>query len=295
MANRNTFTLSKYKKAFRSENPDTFQNATLNFDSCTFGDDERDYMLFEDIQGVNLSFKHVVWGSRYIKFHNVNLRKTQFLHTDLRPIMFTDCTWDEVKQGLSKRPYLLDEAQSKQESPEAVANLYRQLKQSFEDNRDFATAGRFHFSEKFVTEENPKTPRSMRFMLRWYRWLSGYGESLLNPVLWLIGGLLLCAFVFMVAGLEIKQRDFLVSQKIMAFNHWAYWDAKGAVHYYDFGSWWNMFGMAFAHSFKTILPFQEKFFVLSSAWGSVVSALWSILSPVLIVLLGTAIRQKVKR
>jgi len=63
----------------------------------------------------------------------------------------------------------------------------------------------------------------------------------------------------------------------------------------DIGSlgYWNAYGHALNHSAKFILPFQEKFYVPIGAWGVVWSGLHVLLAPLLALLLGTAIRQKV--
>ena len=134
-----------------------------------------------------------------VVFHHVLLGRARFLGTDVRKVDFTDvewarrsprgrfAAWDEVAPGEGK-DYAL------------IGKLYRQLKHNYEEQRDPIAAGDFHFGEMHMRRlSNPPRNRAVRFLKRnlsflaLYRWVSGYGEDYLLPLVWIVGVILVFA------------------------------------------------------------------------------------------------------
>ena len=70
---------------------------------------------------------------------------------------------------------------------EQVERLYREVKQNYNDHRDYARAGDFHYGEKEMQRLNCRTPLSLWVFLCLYWMVSGYGERFLRPLLWAVG------------------------------------------------------------------------------------------------------------
>jgi hypothetical protein len=87
---------------------------------------------------------------------------------------------------------------------EQIELLYRELKQNHEDRRNYARAGDFHYGEKEMQRRNPKTSRSLKFFLRLYWIVSGYGERFLLPLGWALGLLLVATVTYLWLGLVPK-------------------------------------------------------------------------------------------
>lgn len=73
-----------------------------------------------------------------------------------------------------------------------ISKAYRDLKKSYEENKDYIYASDFNFGEKEMRRINHEVPRFTRAQLDLFYYLSGYGERILRPcilllVLWVAG------------------------------------------------------------------------------------------------------------
>jgi hypothetical protein len=121
-----------------------------------------------------------------ITFLGADLTTCQFLDTDLRKVQLVNVEWPQ-KGG---RILVYDEIASVDTEDRGrrpwsqIERLYRELKQNYEDRRDYERAGDFHYGEKEMRRRNPGTARGLRFCLTLYWLFSGYGERYLRPLLW---------------------------------------------------------------------------------------------------------------
>jgi Pentapeptide repeats (9 copies) len=214
----------------------TIDETSFNFNECTFGQDASDLILFENIQKGVMSFERVIIGTEHLKFVNVGLQKASFYLTDLRKIEFTDIKWGKIKENLFSRRVLQDEEE--QGKKEGVERLYRQLKQSYEDNREYVEAGEFHFSEKSIQQH--RAWEAEMYPLKWweihlwiyyaltkqwfwlflYRYLSGYGERLKPITFWLLLTTFFMPLGYMATGIRLKDKDAVSDFYILAWNEW---------------------------------------------------------------------------
>jgi hypothetical protein len=139
--------------------------------------------------GTEVDFTKVVINPPdVITFLGADLTTCQFLDTDLRKVQLVDVTWPQ-KGG---RVLVYDEMASTESEDEdgntrpwsQIERLYRELKQNYEDRRDYERAGDFHYGEKEMRRQNPDTAWGLRFFLTLYWLFSGYGERYLRPLLW---------------------------------------------------------------------------------------------------------------
>ncbi|MGB6067487.1 MAG: pentapeptide repeat-containing protein [Desulfomonilaceae bacterium] len=137
-------------------------------------------------------------------FRGADLQKCHFLGTDLRKAEFTAVKWP--KKAGRFRVYdegvKLKEGQTREWAH--IEQLYRQLKQNYEDRRDYERAGDFHYGEEEMRRKNPETPRRHRLFLALYWLVSGYGERYLRPLICAVGIVVLSAFLYLFCGLRPK-------------------------------------------------------------------------------------------
>jgi uncharacterized protein YjbI with pentapeptide repeats len=201
-------------------------------------------------------------------FRNAALQRCRFHDTDLRRAEFADVKWP--KKGGRFRVYDEDVELQKGKTREwaHVEQLYRQLKQNYEDRRDYAQAGDFHYGEKEMRRRNPHTPSWLRWLLRVYRCVGGYGERCLPPFLWSIGLFVVCALLYLCLGLQPKD---LCSTPVLT-SVWGYFDYSLRV--------------------MTLLKPDD---LVPVGCARYVTTFESLLGPILIGLFALALRQRLKR
>ncbi len=157
--------------------------------------------------GTEVDFRQVVINPLdAITFLGADLTKCQFLDTDLRKVQLVDVTWPRKGRGtiVYDEMALVKSAEGSARPWPQIERLYRELKQNYEDRRDYERAGDFHYGEKEMRRQNPETARGLRFFLTLYWLFSGYGERYLRPLLW--AGLLFVGSTigYMWWGLRLK-------------------------------------------------------------------------------------------
>jgi uncharacterized protein YjbI with pentapeptide repeats len=204
-----------------------------------------------------------------VQFINIDLTRWRLLGTDLRKTEFTNVKWPEWRG----RSAVHDEvAHSKNEDfPFAhIERLYRDLKQNFEERRDFERASDFHYGEKEMRRKNPDTPLRLKIPLYAYWLMSGYGERYLRSLLSICAVVLLSMVGYLAFGLETPEGAIL--------DWTSRWDRLQAAHY--------------ALRVMTLLKPDD---LVPVGCSQFVHTADSILGPVLIGLFALALRQRLKR
>ena len=245
----------------------------FDLSQATFEDETvfegRGQPLFENVE---FNFRDASFGYHAVVFiRNADLRRCLFLDTDLRNVEFTSVQWPVATRGAC----VYDEVFSRQRPDVPVpwgqlARLYRELKQNYEDRRNYLRSGDFHYREKEMQRRNPAMPWNHRTLL-WVYWaLSGYGKRVLPPLAWLLGLILGGAVLYIGLGVRLT--------------------AAGAPLTWQSADIW----MTVYYSLRVSLLQTPDNLVLSPlAQG--IHTVQLVLSPVLIGLLALAIRQRVKR
>jgi hypothetical protein len=208
-------------------------------------------------RGVEVSFTDAtIKPLDALVIRDADLQRCRFLGTDLRKAEITNVEWPEI----GKRNAVYDEKilLTKNEIPQYqhLERLYRELKQNYEDRRDYERMSDFHYGEKEMRRQNTKG--LLRFALRTYRCLSGYGEDFKRAFFCVLALAAICAFLFWCLGFCPQQAVF--------------------------------------YSLRVMLHLKPEAIAEPAGWG--VGSLFvveSILGPVLIGLFGLALRQRLKR
>jgi hypothetical protein len=215
----------------------------------------------------------VIDSSDAVTFLDADLTKCRFLDTDLRKVYMVGVKWPQkggrahvydaiasVKtEALSRRPW------------NQIERLYRELKQNYEDRRDYERAGDFHYGEKEMRRQNPDTARGLRFFLMLYWLFSGYGERYLRPLFW-------AAVLFV--GSTIGYMWWGIRPK-----------AGGSQLAWTSGSDW----FQGAHYSFRVMAFLKPDDLVPVGYAHVINTFQTLLGPLFLGLFALALRQRLKR
>jgi len=204
---------------------------------------------------------------------DVDLKRCQFLGTDLRKAEITGAKWPQIgrRDGVYDEIVPLKEGETRQWHH--IERVYRELKQNFEERRDYERARDFHYGEKEMRRKNPDSSLGLRLML-WLYWLvSGYGERCLRPLVWAGILFIMCAGFYLGLGLCPKGE----STRLAMMNTW------------------NWLGYSFLYSFQVMTLLRPTDFEPAGLCGRFVYTAQSLLGPLLIGLFALALRQRLKR
>jgi uncharacterized protein YjbI with pentapeptide repeats len=247
--------------------PTNFSGSAI-FDRTFFASNDTAHPIFRNAQ-VEFTGVHIDPLDAVI-IRDADLRKCQFLATDLRKVEITSVTWP--RKGGRFRVYDEDVPLAEGESRpwSHVERVYRELKQNHEERRDFERAGDFHFGEKEMRRRNPRTPAGLKFFLFLYRWISGYGELYILPLIWTAILLVGSAFGYLYWGLLNRSDECRLA--------WSFWNRLKAAHY--------SFRMMFFLKPDDLVPI---------GYAKLLNTAESLLGPLLIGLFALALRQRLKR
>lgn len=208
-----------------------------------------------------------------LRFISADLSRCRFLGTDVRKLYFLDVRWASIggRDGVYDEVIRLQPGEQRQWAQ--IEELYRQLKQNYEERRDYERAGHFHVGEKEMRLRNPSTRIDLRILLALYKGISGYGENYRRPFFWLVVLLLITSGTALVHGLTMKTGTTTTTLLPNSLSDWR---------------WALLYGL------ETIFHLPSQDFV-PQGFGRVIRTTASILGPVLIALFGLALRQRLKR
>jgi uncharacterized protein YjbI with pentapeptide repeats len=226
--------------------------------------------VFSESQDSEIDFRKVTGALDSISFQDADLTKFRFMGTDLRKPVFINVKWREW-QG---RSAIYDEKAYLKKSRDYpyghIEPLYRELKQNYEDRKDFERASDFHYGEKEMRRKNPDTPLRLKIPLYAYWLVSGYGERYLRSLLSICVVVLLSMIGYLAFGLETADATIL--------DWTSRWDRLQAAHY--------------ALRVMTLLKPDD---LVPIGYSQFIHTADSILGPVLIGLFALAVRQRLKR
>ena len=254
----------------------TIFNAGALFDRATF----KGQVVFQGHEAMKV-FKGLVLfilvsleAPEKVIFQQANLSHARFLNTRLDKIQFTDVKWAD--RGGRKAIY--DEDFAKEEGYELVAQLYRQLKKNYEEQRDYPGAGDFHYGEMEMTrkqqeqewkEESKAWPKFKKwfawFLTRSYKFLSGYGEKVDRAIV--------ITLAILLAGVP-----FYFFDKLTVVTTQGIWSA-----------FWD--GLVASMGYMTFRLSQPP----TVLWAKPVMAIQAILGPVQLALTALALRRRFRR
>lgn len=262
-------------------------------------EEEQAVPIFSEAQGIDFSNMEVA----DLVFRNADLQACRFLGTDLRKIQMVDVIWAKIGRRFviydekllraevkhAERPLflcgwldVLRRRRGKDAPWGTVEQLYRQLKQNYEDQRDHERASDFHYGEKEMRRLNPNTRRSLRFFLTLYWLVSGYGERFLRPLMWATGLLVVSTLAYLWWGLSPKGSisSHLPTEFVLQGN--------------TLQLTWHEWPQALHYSFRAMTFLRPDDFV-PKGFAKSVYTIQNLLGPLLLGLFALAIRQRLKR
>ncbi|ETX04030.1 hypothetical protein [Candidatus Entotheonella palauensis] len=214
-------------------------------------------------------------------FIEADLRRCRFLDSDLRQCQLSGIEWPSFR---GRRGVYDEKKIDKKENPswERVEQLYRELKQNYEDRRDYERASDFHYGEKEMRRQNPSTPWNSYILLTLYWLVSGYGERFLRPLIWAGVLLIMSTLAYLHWGLipAAKIATGLPGEFVL----------KGDTMQVAWSDW----PKALDFSFRTMAFLKPTDFV-PREFAKVVYTIQSLLGPLFFGLLALAVRQRLKR
>ncbi len=222
--------------------------------------------------GTEVDFRGVVMpSSEDLAFVEADLGKCRLLDTDLRKVHFADVSWTRIgdRHGVYEEVVHLKNNEGRPWG--RIEQLYRALKQNYEDRRDYERAGDFHYGEKEARRRNGQTPLGLRILLTVYWLLSGYGERYWRPLLW--------------AG-------FLLGASTVAYIWLGLWP-KGGGPRLDFRN--GLDWLRALHYSVGVMTLLKPDTLAPLGFSKGVHTVQSLGGPLLIGLAGLAIRQRLRR
>jgi uncharacterized protein YjbI with pentapeptide repeats len=218
-----------------------------------------------------------------VAFEHVFLGHALFAGTDVRHVDFTDVKW--ARRAFWEKPVpcsvvwdeLRREGKGEQKDYERIRKLYQQLKENYEEQRDPITAGDFHFGEMEMRRLGPREDKRFPFFLFLYRWISGYGEDYILPLVWIGVVLVVFALAFAyVPSLALRP-------------------SAGSTAAAISGGFWERLEKTFLYYVMCFLLRPEKHYQPVYDLGRYLSLAEGIIGPVLIAMFTLALNRRFKR
>lgn len=205
-----------------------------------------------------------------VSYQEADFQNCSFLDTDMRKVGLIGVVWPRSEGRYrvpdDREPLCPDEARPWSR----IERQYRDIRLNYEDRKDFERAGDFHLGEKEMRLRNPVTPRSLKIVLRLYKFLSLYGERWSRPLVCALILIVLCAAAYLFLGISTSEGTSLSA------THIADW--LRALHF----------------SLRTAFLVRTSHYVLSEV-ALPISTLESAIAPFLFALCALALRQRLKR
>ena len=227
--------------------------------NTTFYETDVEDFSFKNVEFRKFPDDQLKWFNKIISIHREGL---------------VDEIWNEVVSEENQLEY--DEAYFPQ-----VEIIYRQLKRNFEDKRDYARAGDFHYGEMEMKRLQKSKFKQYISLTAFYKYFSGYGQKWFRAFSWFTG------FVVLFMFLNLK---FLVPKeklKIETINN-----SKISVEALYVPPT-NI--DAFIYTFNTMTLREDRRFEITDSISSLFVIFQSAIGPTLLALMFLAIRRQFRR
>lgn len=186
----------------------------LKFSDCTF----KEFVSFRNValpsEKSLLSFYLVDFPTTgRTWFEENDMSKVSFIETNLKNVRFINVQWHKPNWPYSKRKSLVNEfvnfngGSLSSEYYARVRSEYQQLKQNFEDARNYSEAGDFYYGEMECIRKSNIFRRYMPNTLNLYRISSGYGQRYVRAFIVLLLLLLTFSLTHMFLGLKPNKQS----------------------------------------------------------------------------------------
>ena len=236
--------------------------------------------LLKIFSGVDTDFTDVIITPLdALILRDADLTKCQFLGTDLRKAEITAATWPQVG---NRRLGVYDEIAPLEKDGKRewhhIERLYRELKQNYEDRRDYERARDFHYGEKEARRKQAKRLSGLWLWLNLYKWVAGYGERWRLPLVWAAIVLLVSSAMCICLALHPDLGGLHPKLGGPMLSYVSTWDCLRSVFY----------------SFRVMTLLKPED-LEAIRWAKLVYTADSLLGPLLLGLFALALRQRLKR
>ncbi|MDA2912509.1 pentapeptide repeat-containing protein [Acidobacteriia bacterium AH_259_A11_L15] len=285
-----------------------------DFDEVTFEGDVRfegtpTDKIFSRKKNLESRFTNVRFGRECrCVFQRVDLHSCLLAGTDLKSLELDRVDWnlENGRRILYDQSRLLasterDNVDSALEY-ERIAKAYRQLRDNFEKNLEYAAASDFHVGEMEMERLKPTgTGSRLRLwyrrylsLLAFYRHLSLYGASYERTAFWMLVTVLFFGFLYLFAGIEPQPEQVRGGTPTEIIIYRLDLSKSGVATLFTWNSLANYARATLlslgAFSFRVQTPYRTV-----SAWGSFFEMLESTIGAILIAMFLLAVRRRLKR
>ena len=259
-----TFTFEKVKTKIFPENPYEIRrvfNNEVHFQSVEFEKPDR------------------------VKFQMVDLSRAHITMTMFRGVSFVDVVWNKYhSRKIIYDEVVINESTDKNFKKNRLPHLaeaYRNLRVTLEDNKDYSTASDFYIGEMEAARTQKSFLGKYLFSIEaWYNYLSKYGTSPLRAI-FILSTLILCHSF--ITWLIIPHGSFVLQQMRYCIN-------SSELMYLI-----NTICGLLHNSLKVITIQKFEPFISYSAGLNLLNTIFRVLGPIQIALIVLALRGKVKR
>lgn len=262
----------------------------ISFEDARF---EKDCIIFfENVKVTNpknMFFRNTYLGNT--SFFQTDVEEFNFKNVKFRKFPYDDLHWLK-KIIVIRREGLMDEIGDKyvpstiprtidEEYFSQVEIIYRQLKRNFEEKRDYAKAGDFHYGEMEMKRLQKSKFKQYISLIAFYKYFSGYGQKWTRALFGFVGFVTLFTFLnlnWLEPIQETKSNDDLQ-------NDSNFEEIFEPVTKFD----------SFLYTFNTMTLRKDSRFEITAPTGSLIVILQTMIGPVILALMLLAIRRQFRR
>ena len=141
-----------------------------------------------------------------ITFRKVSMRDVQLLESNISRMEFIDVDWPRTSRW-HKRRTVADEMIDGKKDYSLIAQIYQGLQENYAGTYRYLEAGDFFVGEQEMRRRGRGRWRQYFSLNNAYRLLSYYGQSMLLPLFWLLGVLLLIPSFLMYGGVATNLQN----------------------------------------------------------------------------------------
>jgi uncharacterized protein YjbI with pentapeptide repeats len=245
-----------------------------------------------------------------IIFDDVDLSRALFHDSDVSGVWFTSSvrwgSWGrDHRAAVFEEVISLDQehAQGLQRDGKrdyrAIAQVYQQLKKSYDVRLDYWTANEFHFGEmemrRLAAPTKGRLLRLRRWLPRqlslsaWYRYASDYGNSYVKPMLWLPVVLLVFGGLFPLPGAGLRRSN--AQSKETYASAWQAGNSRSQRLWQEV----RLSGKGFLTAVDTATFQKSTEYAPAYPWGRVLAVIETMFTSSLFALFLLAIRRQFRR
>ena len=226
---------------------------------------DKDNFMFS--KSPSVSFCQAIFMEPHlIEFAKVDFSSCDLRKADLRAIDFSLVTWKECGIWYRRRKCLYQHPEATDEELEAV---YRQIRQSYEDRKNYPEAGDFYYGEMELKRKKYWWRRYLPSLTSLYWLCSGYGQSPFQA------GCILVVLLF--AFTEINLQEGVVPTN----------SAPPML----LSNFWNLFWFYTLRS----ITFASPYFKPRYLWGEIATEIFRLMAPIQTALFVLAVNREFKR